>query len=188
MRNFLKLASSINILPLLHSVQRQPELWNENKLRTTHQQSPHTQVDDIWLRFNDTKLYAGKEVSEYAPLMDEHESICYPAWFKLPEAQIIIFDLMRLVNGTRLGRVLITRLSPGKSIAAHVDGGTHAEYYERYHCILQNFPGSNFRAGNETICMRSGDLYWFDNSKEHEVLNQSQDDRLTLIIDIRCVK
>jgi len=188
MRNFLKLAHNINIVPLLHAVQRQPELWNQNRLRTTHEQSPHTQVDDIWLRFNDLKPYEGKELSEYAPVMDEHESICYPAWFKLPEAQGIIFDLMRLVQGTRLGRVLITRLAPGKRIAPHVDGGTHAAYYERYHCILKNAPGSNFRAGGEVLCMQPGELYWFDNSQEHEVVNQSMDDRITLIIDIRCVK
>lgn len=190
MRNFLKLAQGVNVLPLLHAVHRQDYLWNENNLRTTHVQSPHTEVDDIWLRFNDLtkykKLPKKKDQSEYAGIIDEHESICYPAWFKLPEAHPLIFDLMRMVNGIRLGRVLITRLAPGKSIAAHVDGGEHAAYYERYHLILQNSPGSNFRAGDETICMRAGDLYWFDNSKEHEVINRSADDRVTLIVDIRC--
>lgn len=185
MRNFLKLAAGINITPLLHAVQRQPELWNQNKLRTTHQDSPHTAVDDIWLRFNDLTLYESSE--EYSKILDEHESICYPAWFKLPEVQPIIFDLMHLVRGTRLGRVLVTRLAPGKSIVPHVDSGSHAAYYERYHCVLQNIAGSNFRAGNETVCMQPGDLYWFDNSKEHEVINHSREDRVTLIIDIRCV-
>lgn len=180
------------MLPLLHAVQRQPELWNENKLRTTHEQSPHTSVDDTWLRFNDLAPYKDQKkdnsLSEYAGILDEHESICYPAWFKLPEAQPIIFDLMRLVSGTRLGRVLITRLPPGASIDPHVDGGSHASYYERYHCILQNLPGSNFRAGNETLCMNVGDVYWFDNSQEHEVINHSADDRITLIVDIQCIK
>lgn len=188
MRNFLKLASNINVSPLLHSLQIHPELWNQNKLRTTHQESPHTQVDDIWLRFNDISGYQGKETSEYAPLMDEHESICYPAWDKLIPAQPIIFDLMRMVQGTRLGRVLITRLAPGKVITPHVDGGSHALYYERYHCILKNLPGSNFRAGDEVIQMQAGDLFWFDNSKEHEVINYSAEDRITLIIDIKCPK
>lgn len=192
MRNFLKLAQGINILPLMHAIQRQPELWNENTLRTTHLESPHTQVDDIWLRFNDLTshetLPKQEGQTEYAGVLDDHESICYPAWFKLPEAQPIIFDLMRLVSGIRLGRVLITRLAPGKTITPHVDGGSHAAYYERYHCILQNLPGSNFRAGDEVVCMKPGELYWFDNSKEHEVINHSADDRVTLIIDIRCVK
>lgn len=187
MKNFLRIASKNNIYPILHAVQRQPELWNQNKLRTTHPQSPHTQVEDIWLRFNDLAPYEEGD-SEYRKLLDEHESICYPAWFKLPEAHDIIFDLMRLVRGTRLGRVLITKLAPGKRIAPHTDGGTHAEYYERYHLILQNLPGSTFRAGEEVICMQPGELWWFNNSAEHEVINNSADDRLTLIVDIRCVK
>lgn len=188
MRNFLRLASGINTLPLLHSVQRQSSLWNENTLRTTHRQSPHTEVEDIWLRFNDLEPYKDLPPSEYAKVLDEHESICYPAWFKLPEAQVIIFDLMRLVQGVRLGRVLITRLAPGKRITPHTDGGSHAEYYERYHCVLQNSPGSTFRAGDENLCMKPGELYWFNNAIEHEVINNSADDRIVLIIDIRCVK
>jgi hypothetical protein len=189
MRNFLRLAFGVNYMPLLHAVQRQPELWNENKLRTTHAASPHTEVDDIWLRFNDLTPYKdATTTSEYASVLDEHESICYPGWFKLPEAQIIIFDLMRMVQGVRLGRVLITRLAPGKRIAPHVDGGSHADYYERYHFILQNLPGSVFRAGDESITAQAGEVWWFDNKKEHEVVNNSADDKLALIIDIRCIK
>jgi hypothetical protein len=33
--------------------------------------------------------------------------------------------------------------------------------------------------------MKTGDIWWFDNSQEHEVLNNSADDRLALIVDIR---
>ena len=198
MRNFLRISSGINVLPILHSIYRQPELWNENKLRTTHIQSPHTEVDDIWLRFNDlTAAKAAAEAKgraesapgpEYLGLMDEHESICYPAWHRIPEVRPIIFDLMRMIEGLRLGRVLITRLAPGKKIRAHVDGGSHAAYYERYHCFLQNAPGSIFRAGEETLHAKTGELWWFDNSKEHEVINNSAEDRITLIIDVGCKK
>lgn len=171
-------------MPLLHAVQRQPELWNENTLRTTHEGTPHTQVDDIWLRFNDLNPYLEKK--DPTKILDEHESIFYAAWFKLPQVHHIVFDLMRRVEGIRLGRVLITRLAPGKAITPHIDGGSHAAYFERYHIILQNYPGSIFRAGNETVCMKAGECWWFNNAEEHEVINNSIDDRLTLIIDIRC--
>lgn len=193
MRNFLKIAEGVDVIPLAQAIMRQPELWNANTLRTTHPATPHSQVEDIWLRFNDLTLHEKKvqetgDLNEYAGVIDEHESICYPAWFKIPAAQLIIFDLMRRVNGIRLGRVLVTRLAPGKKIAPHVDSGSHAEYYERYHCVIQNLPGSIFRAGNETVCMKSGELWWFNNQAEHEVINNSADDRLTLIIDIKCIK
>lgn len=186
MRNFLKIADGLDIMPILHAVQRQPQLWNQENLRTTHPGTPHSAVDDILLRFNDLKPY--RENNDSSSILDEHESIFYPAWYNLPQVYSLVFDLMRRVEAIRLGRVIITRLAPGKVIEPHVDGGTHASYYDRYHLILQNNPGSVFRSGNEKVCMRPGELWWFDNSQEHEVINNSTDDRLTLIIDVRCAK
>lgn len=180
MRNFQLIGSGLEVLPLLHAVTRQKCLWNANTLRTTHGGSPHAQVDDIWLRFNDlTKAASASDV------MDQHESICYPAWHALPQAHEIIFNLMRYVHGIRLGRVIITRIAPGKRIEPHIDSGDHAAYYERYHVMLQNAPGSIFRAGDEEVCMKMGEVWWFDNQQEHEVVNNSAVDRLTMIVDIK---
>ncbi len=164
------------------AIMRQPELWNQNELRTKYLESPHREASDIWLRFNDVSQYLE---GEYSGLLDDHESIDY-ALDKLPQARPLIFDLMRVVEGKRLGRALITKLTPGKKIYPHVDGGDHASYYERYHIILQNQPGSIFRCGSEVITMATGDVWWFNNAIEHEVINNSADDRLTLIVDIKC--
>lgn len=180
MRNFHRIATGLDTLPLLHSITRQKYLWNKNLLRTTHENTPHAQVDDIWLRFNDLELAKTR-----SDILDQHESICYPAWAVLPQAHEIIFNLMRYVQGIRLGRVLITRLAPGKKVLPHEDSGDHAEYYQRYHVILQNYPGSLFRAGNEEVQMIAGEVWWFDNQQTHEVINNSCDDRLTMIVDIK---
>lgn len=173
-------------MPLLDAVMRQPELWNRNRIRTTHPCTPHTEVDDIWLRFNDLTLF--EKTGESSAVIDEHESINYPAMLMLSQARPIIFDLMRRVDGERLGRVLITRLAPGKKIAPHEDGGSHAAYYDRYHIILKNAPGSIFRAGLETVTMKTGEVWYFDNSQTHEVINNSSDDRITMIVDIRTTR
>lgn len=186
MRNFQQIASGVDILPLLHGIQRQPELWDQCTMRTTHKSSPHTQVNDILLRFINLETTDEQKLMQTA--LDQHESINYPAFLKLPQARPIIFDLMRRVEGERLGRVIITRLAPGKIITPHIDSGDHAEYFDRYHCILQNRPGSLFRAGNETVIMQAGEVWWFDNSEEHEVINNSTDDRLTMIIDVRTTR
>lgn len=179
MRNFFRVCQGLQINQLMTALARQPELWNQQTLRTNHPQTAHGEVDDIWLRFQDiSKL-------DLTAVVDEHESINYPAMALLPQARDIIFPLMALVQGERLGRVLITRLAPGKRIAPHVDGGTHAAYYDRYHVALQVHPGVLFRCGDETPAMQTGDVWWFDNSKEHEVVNNSAEDRITLIIDIR---
>jgi len=180
-RNFLRLAEGIDVTALSHALHTRPELWNRNDLRRTYPGTPHRECDDIWLRFQ-------PEGMSEAQIVDAHESINYPALSELPMVRPIIFGLMRQVEGERLGRVLITRLAPGKQIYPHVDGGDHAAYYKRHQLMIQCGPGVIFRAGDETVQMRTGDLYWFDNSKEHEVLNQSASDRLALIVDVRpCV-
>jgi hypothetical protein len=180
-RNFLKIADSADVLPLLLALQRQPALWDRDTLRTTHPESPHTEVADIWLRFNELPA-EGNE----AAILDEHESVWYPAIDALPQARPLIFGLMARVEGERLGRCLITRLAPGRSIAPHEDGGSHAAYYERFHIALQSTPGTLFRCGGETVHMPPGSVWWFNNSVEHEVVNNGSDDRIHLIVDIRC--
>lgn len=184
MRNFLQLAHSVKIHSLLHAVQRQEELWNQNSLRTLYPNSPHASADDIWLRFNDKSSWE----QEPEKVMRELECTNYPAWNSLPQAQTIVHDLMRTVEGTRLGRVMITRLVPGGIIPSHTDAGEYAAYYDRYHVFLQNYPGSNFKAGNDVICPTAGDVYWFNRLAEHSVTNHSKDDRITMIVDIRCNK
>lgn len=186
MRNFQRICTGLHTMPLAHALARQPELWDRDKLRTTHSGTPHSQVSDIWLRFNDLTGWENKdEAARRGLVLDEHESINYPAFALLPQARIIIWDLMRLVEGERLGRVLITRLGPGKVITPHVDGGSHAAYYDRYHVALASLPGVVFRAGEEAVQMATGEVWWFDNSKEHEVVNNSGDDRITMIVDIK---
>lgn len=180
MQNFLKIAN-VNVMPLMAAIIRQPELWNQHDLRQTFEDSPHKEVSDIWLRFNDMSDHDEKSVG------DDCEAVDQVAFLKLPQARSLIFDLMRFVEGQRLGRVMITKLTPGKRIYPHADiKGKYAKYYNRYHIILQNLPGSVFRCGNESPCMNAGDIYWFNAAEEHEVINNSSDDRLTLIVDIKC--
>lgn len=140
-------------------------------------------MDDIWLRFNDLTLYETK--GDTSSIIDEHESIDYPAYFVLPEARHLVMSLMAFLGGIRLGRVLITRLGPGKRIDPHEDGGSHASYYSRHHIVLQSSPGSDFRCGEEHAYMAPGEVWWFNNKIEHEVVNSSASDRIHLIVDIR---
>jgi hypothetical protein len=140
-------------------------------------------VDDIWLRFQDLTRYA--QTGEAAAIVDEHEAINYPAFAALPAARALVFQLMARVQGERLGRCLLTRLAPGRRITPHVDGGSQAAYYARFHILLAGDAGSHFRAGDEVVTMAPGECWWFDNSQEHEVWNEGLVDRITLIIDIR---
>lgn len=176
MRYFYRLAHSIRVLHMMAAIARQSELWNSDDMRKTFENSPHVEVDDILLRFG----INGPQIG------DDLEAVDQPSMMKVPGVKEEALNVMRLVGGTRLGRVLITRLEPGKKIAAHKDTqGAYAKYYTRYHLVLQGMPGSLFRCGDETVNMLTGELWWFDLSAEHEIINNSQDDRVHLLVDVR---
>lgn len=178
MRYFFKLAENVPVLPIMAALARQPELWNQDGLRKDFENSPHTQVDDILLRFGG--------INKGLSVGDNLEAVDNPAMLKLPNVKKLVLDTMQLVGGSRLGRVIITRLEPGKKIAPHSDIlGEYANYYTRYHLVLQGLPGSMFNCGDETVNMKTGELWWFDAHAEHSVINNSADDRVHMLIDVR---
>ena len=194
MRNFLRLAQGMDFGQLAISLMRQPELWNKHGVRHFHGQSPHGAkgLDDIILRYNKFD----SRVDDYV------EAVCanlqvenYPAWPQLPEATEIIHSLMLKVRGLELGRVMISRLAPGCAIPAHSDRIAPAEeafphrvppavYYDRYHVVVNGTPGNVFRCGDESARMLTGEVWWFNNQIEHEIVNNSAEDRIHLIVDI----
>lgn len=178
-----QLISTFDPALLLNQLNRHPELWNAHTLRTTHENSPHSAVSDIWVRFNDISEY--ERTGNPSAVLDQHESIWYPAVNSLPAVRPLVFWLMSRIEGIRLGRVLITKLAPGKKIDRHADSGDHAAYFERYHFALLSLPGSLFECGGEVVHMPSGSVWWMQNQIEHEVTNNSADDRIHMIVDVK---
>lgn len=186
MRNFQKIAGGIDVLPLAHALQRQPELWNENRFRTSFERTPHAEVDDILLRYSEVDVS-----SDIAKVIDDTNYIWYPATRYLPQIKPIVLDLMRRVEAYELCRCLISRLAPGKRILPHTDVGgayVHMTDVARYHIVVQGLPGSLYRTGDETICMQTGEVWWFNAHIEHEVVNNSKDDRIHLMVDVRTMQ
>lgn len=181
MRNFQLLADNVNVTPLMQELQRQPELWDQNTLRTKHPGTAHSQVSDIWLWFNRLP----KNNDEIFQVVNDKEVIPYKGWRLLPSARPIIFALMNQVQAVRLGRVMITRLPPGKEISPHKDGGAPATYFQRYQVALQCLPGNVFNIGNENVGFVSGQVWHINNKEEHSVINNSKDDRIVMIVDLR---
>lgn len=191
MRHFQKIAD-IDPMPLLSAVMRQPALWNSNKTRTFHPQSAHNVVDDILLRYN--KYQEGDDFVE--KVCSDITCVNLPAFSLLPQAQAVVFALMASVSGEHLGRVFISRMAPGISIPWHTDRIPPAEaafpdriipalYYSRYQISLKSSPGVVFQVGDETVHMAPGSVWWFDNCVDHTVVNNSSDDRISLVVDIR---
>lgn len=178
MKHFLKIAENIDVVSVLRELVVQPELWNQNTLRTSHPLTPHDEVSDIWLWFNELKENAAEAI-------DDLQTYPYPAWERLPSLRRLVLDLIHRVNGVQLGRCVVTKLPPGGVIAPHVDQGSPAEFYTRYQIALQSLPGAIFNCETESAQFRSGEVWWVNNRVEHSVVNNSKDDRIVCIVDIR---
>lgn len=185
----MQIASGVDVLPLVLAIKRRPELWKEDTFLRDYPQGPFGEIESIMLRFPEKRVFEQEEeVEKYKrgeSQFDQHESIDYPPYKLLPEARPLIMGLMSRVGGERLGRCMINKIAPGGRIYPHADTPAHTEYYSRFHIVLESNEQSIFRAGDEYVNMRQGDIWWFDNKQEHEVQNNGKNDRIHLIVDIR---
>lgn len=155
------------------------DLWDKYPFRKMGD-SPHKEMDDIWIRYNDIQPYLKK--GSFDGFTDEHDSI----WYHSPLVPIIkpmAYELMAKVKGERLGGILITKLPPYGKIREHVDGGWHASYYDKYYVCVKD-QGSKFKFPSGEITPEEGEVYKFDNSKPHSVENCGAE-RIAMIICIR---
>lgn len=174
----------IDVQPMLKALGDHPELWNQHGARTAY--GPHTQVSDIWVRYNDFANFKGDlgSSADRARFNEEHESVWYPSADALP-AREYCWDVMHMVRGQKMGGVLITRIPPGGCVEPHIDHGWHARYYEKFAIQLASTPEQKFCFEDESLVTEPGDLFWFDNSYLHWVVNPSKEHRMTMII---CIK
>ena len=172
----VEFVAKIDVSGLAKTLTENPDLFGRYDWRK--EKYAHTDMRDIWVRYNNPK-----EIGD--TFNDEHSSIWYPVINDIPEVLSICAQLMELTFGERLGGVLITKLPPGGKIKRHIDGGWHAEYYEKFFVPIQNPKGAKFCWNDVVLEPDAGEVYEFDNSVEHWVENDSEEDRIAMIV---CIK
>lgn len=175
------LPGQFTVADAVSQLQAQP-VWDLHTSRTQRYGTPHAAVSDVWVRFNDP---AKMHTDPVAFFQGEHESVWYPCASLLPAVVALIGQVFRAVGGKRLGGVLVTRIPPGGRVEPHIDTGWHAGYYEKFAVQLQGNERQSFCFEDSALSATPGQLYTFDNSKLHWVVNDSAHDRMTLIICIR---
>lgn len=192
MQNFQKIAEGVDVMPLMLGIKRLAKLndvWQADTYLRDYPQGPFGDTESIILRFPLRSVHETEQaLNDHLAGFDQHENADQPIFKSLPEARPVIFALMAAVQGERLGRCMINKLRPGGQIYPHADTPDHAAYYDRFHVVLQSAPGSIFKCGGEQLMMRTGEVWWFNNLLEHAVVNNSADDRIHLIVDIRTSK
>lgn len=188
MNHFLRIAHSIPVMPLLAAIRRKPELWKADTYLRDYPQGPFGEVESILLRFPPITV---TELQEDADRLladrryDPHECVDRDEYRTLHEARPLVMNLMSLVQGERLGRIIINKIAPGGRIFPHADTEEHAAYWTRHHIVLEAAPGCQIRCEDEWFEFRQGECFWFNNALEHEVINNSANDRIAMVVDIR---
>lgn len=191
MKHFTKIDEGIDVSGILAELEAHPELWDTHTYRKYGPGTPHGEMSDVWVRGNDMAPFESGE-RPWKEYSDEFYAIWYPAWDKLPSLKPFIWDLMRKVEGESIGIILITKIPPGKRIYPHTDKGWHVEYHEKFYLSLKSEPGAVFwvdhKGVREEISPKPGDVWLTDNRKLHGVENNSDTDRITVIICIHTEK
>lgn len=168
-------------------VLKDPTLWNEYTHRTRNTESPHHGLSDIWVRYAPFSEIAEGKHDPWNPF----KRVYYPVSERLqPYLGKVVNNVFRFVFGQELGVILITKIPPGVQCKPHVDDGWAPNYFTKYAFQIQSNEDQKFnvkwnRGVTQELVTKPGDLFFFDNSRLHYVNNDSDEDRITLIMTIK---
>ncbi len=178
MDNFKQLGYNLDVAPLKEYLDANPDLWNQITVRQSFPDSPHVDTETIFVR--------GPKEFTYEDYQGNTEAINYDTPYELQRHIQELVGLSNEVIGAKeLGYVLIVKLLAGGEVFPHADEGNYAEYYNRYHIVVSSKEGNVFSVNDESIEMRTGELWTFNHKAPHHVINNSTEDRIHIIFDAK---
>ena len=178
---YLKLVTSgIDVSPFLDEITANSELWCVD---TSRQEKILTQRETqaIALRSHADQASLDARVRRAKPV--KYRGRPSPMASHFPFASEYVDQLVRTMDGA-MGRAVLTKLKPHGTIYPHTDDGVYWLLRDRYHLVLQSVNGSHFKVGGEEVRMQEGELWWFDPTVVHEAFNDSDEDRIHIIVDV----
>jgi hypothetical protein len=97
--------------------------------------------------------------------------------------QPIIYELEQIHNG-KVGKVLFPRLKAKNKIYKHWDSTEYLNVVRRHHIPIITNKNVYFYVDDGALNMFEGECWEINNMKSHEVINNSDEDRIHLMIDI----
>ena len=86
--------------------------------------------------------------------------------------------------GIPFERSRFMRIKPGRRMPRHFDVNPYWDDKLRLHIPIQTSDKVEFFCGGETVNMKEGECWLLDNGRKHGVLNNSDDYRIHLVIDV----
>ena len=177
MPHFTRIAREVDTIPLLAELDAAHEMWLAD---TSRQRKVRCQRNtwSIFLRAPRKPLPPGAKNAN-----DVHESRVAPAARRFPRILAFCESVAGELGGT-LGRATLVALLPSSRVFPHIDAGSYYRIRDRFHLVLRSSQGSPLSAGGETVVMRTGELWAFNNKTMHSADNPSEESRVHLIFDI----
>jgi hypothetical protein len=176
MDNFRLVRSRIDVAPFLQALRAVDSAWD---LQTGRQEKVRVQREalSVPLRgLRKSRLYG-------RPRRDVHESRWTSGSARFPLFRQFLEEVAASLD-SELGRAKLVLLPSGRRVYPHIDRGLYYRLHERHHLVLKSTRGSWLRSGGETVRMREGELWWFDNRQVHEAHNDGDEGRIHLIFDL----
>lgn len=179
MKNNYKFISNINVSDFKSKIIELPKnLWDEHTIRQTlFEPHKHTQTLEImWDMESLQNNKIGKIHSNYYKLDME-----------------FFLDKLKPIYEITYGkgyfvRVLLVKLKANTKISSHIDNGKSLINCKRTHIPIITNDLVTFTIDGETKNLKEGEVWEINNTKEHSVDNNSNMDRIHLIIDYNIIK
>lgn len=171
---FKLLLKDVNLAPLLQEIEQNEDAWLANTARQ----------DNIKVQRETQTIGLRNPVNRPDLQTNENQE---SEWSNLAQRFPLACNFMKKIadaEGGELSRAVIVRLQPKGSVYLHVDHGAYYLIRGRYHLVLKSDEGSILMSGGETVRMREGELWWFDNLQHHQSLNNSESWRTHFIFDV----
>lgn len=174
--NFVRIADGLDVEPLLKLLDAKPELWKEITTRQDMTKSPHKDTECIYVRgaLKNSIYYVMYDIGAYDyPCMEYLKSALVP----------LMRPILDKLQVKEMGRVLIVNLKSSGHVTKHIDTGTYADHYERFHIVLRSNQHCFLSSGNLILNLEVGEVWWINNKVLHSAENNGDSDRWHIIFD-----
>jgi hypothetical protein len=176
--NFKQLGYGLPVDNLKTYLENNPDMWKLNTIRQDYPDSAHIDTETIFIR--------GPKEFTFEEYQGNLEAYNYDVPQELSHNVIsILMRCQTVIDANELGYVLIVKLLAGGEVFPHCDEGRYAEYYNRYHIVIQSSEGNIFTVNDESVEMKEGELWTFNHRAPHHVINNSSEDRIHIIFDAK---
>jgi hypothetical protein len=146
--------------------------------------------DSLWNDLLERKQLYAQEATDiiYIYNLPDSRNRCFNTYYindqliQDMKLQTLFIHLSKIL-GRRLGRAMFVKLPANTSIAEHTDYGYHLENCYRIHLPIVTNDKVKFIINKTVYYLATGIIAKINNNVPHEVLNESEHDRVHLIMD-----